>query len=398
VSFADTGMPNHGVRGPAETQIVRKLALRTADPYALWYSGERQPVAGLVPKAPTDLPQSIHYRHIGTVIFNTSLTDGLEGATVALHSGRYWAGHQHPDQNHFVINAYGEKLAIDGGYYDWYGSPHFKAYSMTTLAHNTLLVDGHGQAACKQGADGRIVRYLDSPGYGYTVGDASNPLIYDGKLKEFERRLLFIKPGFVLIHDRVASPGPARFDWLLHGIAPIDIDSQQQSFTIPGKAASLRGRFLAPAAARLEMKTGFPAEPVNRYSTNPVPRDKYYPEWILYATPARPAAREEFLAAMQIQRLGPSPDPAAVIESCSAEKSRGLKISYGAAIHWVVFRSNASGPIRVGQLATDGQLAAIELAADNTVRRALAIQATYLDWGGKRILRSSSAADLTTPR
>ena len=69
-----------------------------------------------------------------------------------------------------MIHAYGEKLAIDGGYYDWYGSAHFKAYSMTTLAHNTLLVDGQGQAACKQGADGRILHYFDSPGYGYTGG------------------------------------------------------------------------------------------------------------------------------------------------------------------------------------------------------------------------------------
>lgn len=398
VSFADTGMPNHGVRGPAMTNHVRKLALRTADPYTLWYSGERQPVDGVTPKAPTDLPQSIHYRHIGVVIFNTSLTDGLEGSTVALHSGRYWAGHQHPDQNHFVIHAYGEKLAIDGGYYDWYGSAHFKAYSMTTLAHNTLLVDGQGQAACKQGADGRILHYFDSPGYGYTVGDASNPMIYGGSVKRFERRLLFIKPGFVVVHDLVASPKPARFDWMLHGLAPIEIAPERQSFVIPAQNAALRGRFLAPAAPRLEVKTGFPVEPVNRYSTNPVPRDNYFPEWILYATPAKPAASEEFLAAMQIQRLGKSPEPAATIESAPAENGRGLKLMCGASTHWIVLRGEGAGPTRAGQLSTDGQLAAAEIAADNTVRRALAIQATYLDWNGVRLLKSPATADLSKGR
>jgi hypothetical protein len=142
VSFADTAKPNHGVRGPAEQRQVRDLAVRTRDPYALWYAGATNAVDGLVPKPPTDLPQSIHYRHIGWVIFNTSLADGLENSTFAMRSGPFYAGHQHDDQNGFVIHAYGEKLAIDSGYYDWWGSPHFKGYSTLTRAHNTLLVNG----------------------------------------------------------------------------------------------------------------------------------------------------------------------------------------------------------------------------------------------------------------
>ena len=96
VSFADSGMPNHGIRGPAATGQVRKLAVRTGDPYALWYSRSGA-VDGIIPRPPVDLPQSIHYRHIGCAIFNTSLVDGREGVTVAMHSGPYYAGHQHPD-------------------------------------------------------------------------------------------------------------------------------------------------------------------------------------------------------------------------------------------------------------------------------------------------------------
>ena len=183
-----------------------------------------------------------------------------------MHSGPYFAGHQHPDQNSFVIHAYGEKLAIDGGYYDWYGSPHFKAYSMTTLAHNTLLVDGTGQAACKRGADGRISHYFDSPGYGYCVGDASSSEIYGGKVSRFDRRLLFIKPGFAVIHDLVASAsGAARYDWMLHAVVPIETDESSHAFCIPCSAAALRGRFLAPTAVNLKVTSGFPVEPVDGY-------------------------------------------------------------------------------------------------------------------------------------
>ncbi len=385
VSFADSGKPNHGVRGPAQTKRVADLAIRTRDPYALWYGGAREPVDGLTPKPPTDLPQSIHYRHIGWVIFNTSLVDGLQGSTVAMHSGRYYAGHQHPDQNSFVINAYGEKLAIDGGYYDWWGSPHFKAYSMTTLAHNTLLVDGQGQADRKKGADGRVAQYFDSPGYGYTLGDASKPEIYAGKLKQFDRRILFIKPGFVLVHDMVASADkPARFDWLLHAIVPIETDARQKSFVVPCENAALRGRFLSPPDVGLAVKTGFPVEPVDGYSTRPVPPEKYFAEWILSATPKSPSVSTEFLAAMQIQRLGESAEPSAVIESIQAENAHGVSLNRGDATHLVLFRKHAAkGPIRAGQLVSDGDVAAVELTADGQVKRAMAIGATYLRHAGE---------------
>ncbi|NLS94931.1 MAG: DUF4962 domain-containing protein [Planctomycetaceae bacterium] len=395
VSFADTGKPNHSVRGPAQTRWVRELALRTGDPYALWYSGEREPVDGLVPKPPTDLTPSIHYEDLGWVIFNTSLVDGLQGSTVALHSGRYFAGHQHPDQNSFVINAYGEKLAVDGGYYDWYGSPHFKAYSMTTLAHNTLLVDGAGQAVCKSGADGRIARYFDSPDYGYTIGDASDPEVYDGKLSRFDRRVLFIKPGLVVIHDLVASAaGAARYDWMLHAVAPLETDDSSKSFQVSFPKAALRGRFLTPGGVNLKVTTGFPVEPVDGYSTRPVPPEKYAPEWHLYATPGKPATEEEFLAVMQIQRLDEQPEPEALIEPLEATGGYGVRVQVGDQIHLILLReANAEGPLRCDSMETDGEVAAVEAGKDGKNLRAMAIGACKLRYKGEVLLDAGAPQD-----
>ena len=399
VSFADTGKPNHAVRGPAQTRWVRALALRTRDPYALWYSGAREPVDGLVPKAPTDLPPSIHYRHIGWAIFNTSLVDGGEGTTVAMHSGRYFVGHQQPDQNSFVIHAYGEKLAIDGGYYDWWGSPHFDAYSMTTLAHNTLLVDGAGQAVRKAEADGRIAIYFDAPGYGYAVGDASAPVVYGGRLDRFDRRILFIKPGFVVVHDLVASAGkPARFDWMLHAIAPIETDATSAAFTVPSKEASLRGRFLSPDGVDLAVTKGFPVEPVDGYSTRPVPPDKYFPEWHLYATPPKPVQEAEFLAAMQIRRLGAEPEPEARIESLEAVAAHGIQIRCGDRTHIILLRTgSAQGAMSATGLQTDGQVAAIELDPDGKVLRAMAIGARTFHYRDQNLLDEDTPQNWAMP-
>lgn len=388
VSFADTGMPNHGTRGPACQPRVRDLALRTRDPYALWYSGQREPVDGIVPRAPTDLPPSIHYRHIGVAIFNTSIVDGREGVTVAMHSGPYQAGHQHPDQNSFVIHAYGGKLAIDGGYYDWYGSPHFKAYSMNTLAHNTLLVNGEGQAACTEGADGKITSWFDSPAYGYVVGDASDPEIYRGALHQFERRILFIKPNIVVVHDLVATTKePASFDWLLHAIVPIRADADG-TFAIECPEAALRGRFLEPVWLSPEVTTGFPAEPVNRYSRDPVPKDKYFPEWILHARPPAPSREQDFVAVMQVQRRGDRTEPVAATEPGPAENARAARVKIGDRAHLILCRTrDARGPMRCGAFESDGTCAAVEFDASGKPGTAFAAGATYLRHAGRDLIR-----------
>jgi hypothetical protein len=424
VSFADTAKPNHGVRGPAEQRQVRDLAVRTRDPYALWYSGATNAVDGLAPKPPTDLPQSIYYRHIGWVIFNTSLADGLENSTFAMRSGPFYAGHQHDDQNGFVIHAYGEKLAIDSGYYDWWGSPHFKGYSTLTCAHNALLVNGKDQAHMEKGADGRIAAYFDSPSYGYTVGDASNPAVYLGQLKRFDRRALFIKPGFVVIHDLLqSSAAPTRYDWLLHAVAPIETDAASQSFALgnpvgadvrrlpssdskqglltsaPTPRATLRGRFLSPSKLTLAVTKGYPVEPVDGYSTRPVPPEKYAHEWTLTATCTAPAVNEDIVTAMQIRRLAPTGEPEARMESLKAANAFGIRILAGSDTHLILFRQrDTKGAMSGGELESDGDAAAIRFNTQNgAVRSAFATGATRLSFRGKELFRNATPTDWSQP-
>lgn len=326
VSFADTGKPNHGIRGPYSQSYVRTLGERTGDPYMLWYAGAQAAVGGVEPRPPVDLPQSILYRFIGLGIANTSLVDGREGVTVAMHSGTYWAGHQHADQNAFVIHAYGEKLAIDSGYYDWYGSPHFKEYSAQTLAHNTVLVDGAGQAAFTEGADGRMAAWFDGPAHTWMVGDASDPEVYRGKLTRFDRRMLFIKPGLVIVDDLLAAPQPARFSWLLHTVAPIDLDERAQTLAVTSGAASMTGRFLRPAGLSFTITDRYPVHPYDGYGTMPVPEDKLAREWHLTAD-APTAATQRFVSAFVVRRS--EGDAPVAISEIPCPRGVGLRIIDG---------------------------------------------------------------------
>jgi hypothetical protein len=113
-------------------------------------------------------------------------------------------GHQQPDINNFCIYAQGEWLIIDPGY----------TRKKETKNHNTILVDGYGQA----GAGGKWLDYMEFEArqpvpeivfaettkvYDYVIGDAGNIYVDEAKVESFQRHLLFLKPDIVIILDDV---------------------------------------------------------------------------------------------------------------------------------------------------------------------------------------------------
>ena len=390
ISFADNSYRgNVSIKGVYGTKLIGLLGERVGDPYALWYANRPSP--GIDTKPPADIPQSAYYPYIGQVFFNTCLSDGLESVSVGMRSGAYYAGHQHDDNNGFVIHAYGDKLAIDGGYYDWYGSPHFKAYSIKTLAHNTLLVNDQCQ---KRGTDGRIVAHFESPGFGYAVGDAAtNPKVYEGQLKRFDRRLLFLKPAFVIVHDLVeAADGPAKLDWLLHAHTDeaFPADPAQRTFTIEREKARLHGRFLAPSDVTLTVTKSFDIAPQKPRQSVFLPWDEVQPEWTLTATPAAKRLKEEFLVVMEVQRADDAAAPARVrhIETSNAYGCE-LEAPYGT--YTVLLRKQeGTGTLSAGGIETDGEVAAVLVGPDGVVLNSLAIAATSVRFNGKQLFRSDT--------
>lgn len=366
VSFADTTQPNHGVVGPAATSQVRGLGLACRDPYALWYAGVRGPIDGLAPKPPVDLPPSKAYGFIGWAVCNTDLVDGRDGVTVAMRSGPFYAGHQHEDLNAFVIHAYGEPLAIDGGHYDWYGSPQFTKWSTLTRAHNTLLIDGLDQNSRRNGANGRLEDFLDAPSAAVTVGWTGGPMVYDGRVAEFRRRLLFLKPGLVITHDYVkAAQEPVRIDWLCHTIGELVTDGP--NFRCQVGETALRGAVVTPVETALTVTTGYPADaqPVDRYSTRPSPPERTPLEYHLAAS--RPAAaRHDILVAMAVSGTALETFRAVAVDT---QGGVGAEVVTDGQVATVVSQSEAEAGVFGGGLRTDGTLAARIVRADGTTVR-----------------------------
>ncbi|MCS7254457.1 MAG: heparinase II/III family protein [Armatimonadota bacterium] len=121
--------------------------------------------------------------------------------------------HDHPDAGHFMVFWRGEFFAMDSGY---------ARFRKLTADHNTILVNGRGQAGegfgwtqpiSDMGKRARIVEFFGAPGYGIVRGEAGR--FYEG-LKQFERTFVYLDDAHMLVCDRISALKPSTIDWLYH--------------------------------------------------------------------------------------------------------------------------------------------------------------------------------------
>lgn len=212
---------------------AKAYAAHSPTPLAAWYArnqfGENPAHLALllapsqdwnaVPRAiPVGTPQAVHMEDIGWVAMHSDLSDRARTSIYFKSSPFGSYNHSHADQNGFVIHARGRALAIDSGYYDYYGSPHWKNWYKQTRAHNAITFDGgQGQLHDTLAAKGRITRFEHKADYDITTGDATEA--YGGALTRAVRSLVYLRPGTLLVHDSLASITPRTWEWNLHALS-----------------------------------------------------------------------------------------------------------------------------------------------------------------------------------
>lgn len=144
-----------------------------------------------------------------------------EGRAIAPQS------HEHAEPGAFMLYAFGERLALDPGYF---------SFTQKTLVdkpqdHNVILVDGAGP----QNYLAASFAWLDDPfgrppvdGHA-TLSDMLDGAAIDGATVTtrygqpaaesalIARRALFLDDRYLLFADAVAAPRPRTYTWLLHG-------------------------------------------------------------------------------------------------------------------------------------------------------------------------------------
>jgi hypothetical protein len=224
----------------------------------IWYD------PGIAAQAPADLPTMRHFDDMGLV----SARSGWSGdeSLVVFKCGPFigrkavqefsydpGGGHVHPDANHFVLFGRGEWLIRDDGYHPkWTGQ------------HNTLLIDGQGQAG--EGAEWfrgseplamkalpKVIRAVSSPELDQFSGDATAAYPKTLGLQRFVRHLLFVKPDALIVADDIRLDHKAALELRFHPEQPAKRDGA--SFVCEGKLARLRISPLTDGEVELTAET-----------------------------------------------------------------------------------------------------------------------------------------------
>lgn len=239
------------------------------------------------PRPLRELPPHRFFRDVGWVSFHSALGEPDNDIHVTFKSSPYGSfSHSHADQNAFILNAFGESLAINSAYREYHRSPHHQQWAWQTKSKNALLIDGLGQAAQDKNATGKITRFEVLDRGVWTTGDATVAYQTGQKEKDRVRRvtrdLVFVDSRYVVLRDRVVLRTPGRLSWLLHAEKHLTWDGAHNRAFIrgPQDKATLLAQLIAPGVQwRGSVTDQFPVPVDPRYATGEAGGDYITAEW-----------------------------------------------------------------------------------------------------------------------
>jgi hypothetical protein len=263
---------------------------------------------------PAGAPNSLYLPSIGWMAMHSDLSD-LNRTSVYFKSSPPPFGafnHQSADQNSFAINAGGERLAIESGYFDGYDTDHWQYWVKRTRSKNAITFDGgRGQVAFEHLPDpfttmrsGSIVRQRSTARYDIVTGDATDA--YDGALTKAVRTLVYLRPNTILVHDSLASDTPRIWEWNIHALNPFEVISSSRRVRVTKGAQSLCVDMLAgppreftPVSDSDFSSWGRSNDPLNDVSAapaDPAATAQYHGRF----ASTQPSTEAEFLALMRV--------------------------------------------------------------------------------------------------
>jgi hypothetical protein len=215
------------------------------------FSASNRPVPSAAPLS--GLPSHRHFADIGWVSMHSALGSPDNDIHLTFKSSPYGSfSHSHADQNAFIVNAYGESLAINSAYREFHNSPHHDQWTRQTKSKNALLIDGDGQKPKSKESRGRITRFETGARHVWTTGDATEA--YAGaqqdapRVRRVTRDIVFVDQRYFVVRDRVELATAGNLSWLLHAPKRIEWNAANSTAFLPGRKASLTTALVLPHA------------------------------------------------------------------------------------------------------------------------------------------------------
>jgi hypothetical protein len=254
----------------------------------------RKGAARIELKSLKELPRSRAFDDVGWVAIHSEL-GSKNDIMLGFKSSPYGsASHSLADQNSFVLNAFGDMLAVSTGYREWYGSPHHHGYTKQTLSQNAVLFGGKGQMVNDPDAKGKITRFYTGANFDFATGDARAAYAPATGVKQNLRSVMFVNQKYFVIFDELEAAEPVRYQWLLHAREKMSENRAQGEVEIHGKQSNLLVRFVNPVANELSFTQ------TDRFT---VPVDasfqkKLKNEWHFTAETAKPRTQQDWLTVL----------------------------------------------------------------------------------------------------
>lgn len=160
---------------------------------------------------------------------------GSAAACLMLDYGIHGDSHGHPDKLNLVLYALGRELLLDPGRIS-YSVPEYKTWCRTTVAHNTVVLNGRDQRP----DTGRLLYYSDTPA-------ASGVLALSGGAYPGTqlRRFLILTGDLLIDVFSVTRSEKGLTDWIVHGrgtlTGPPGLQSREAPLKEPDGYAHLTG-------------------------------------------------------------------------------------------------------------------------------------------------------------
>ena len=211
----------------------------------LWNSPGTGSLAGAA------LPTGAKFDRVATAFMRSAWED-TNAVFVGFKGGSNRSSHGHLDLGTFVLDAAGERWALDLGA-DSYGLPgYFGAqrwnyYRLRTEGHNTLTVDDQNEDL---NAAAPLTQFACGKNGSLAVADLK--AAYPQKLADWQRGIRLLGGGRVLLQDEVVPRNAADITWNFHTRAAITISADGRVAALAQGNARWAARILTPEDAKFE--------------------------------------------------------------------------------------------------------------------------------------------------
>jgi heparinase II/III-like protein len=320
----------------------------------------------------------------GSVVFRSGWTP--ESTVVSLRAGP-WFNHEHHDQGSFQVAAFGDHLIAEAGYSGYYDDPNYPTYFTQAPGHNTVLLDG--DAFSQVDFNGSFWKAFDDRPHltAHVLGDAFDFVradltsAYAGRVDEYKREFVFVKPDLLVVRDLLSTGAPHAFSWLLHAPAGAKLSANADRAVIetPHARADVLG-VMSGDSWKVE------ENPISILKFDDLEHGAIQkPRTLHLEAGSRQGA--EFLVGVSVSRAGAR---GAELRTLTGMAAEGVARE-GTTRDSVAFRTQ-NGALDVQGFSTDGSVLAIH--SDGTAAAVLAIGAHELWRGGAVLLRSTAPADI----